>query len=113
MAAKRKRATVATPSVYYIEWVDAVADVGWEAGTKAEIHPCFTIGFVIDETDDALCLALTWSHNQTNARMHIPKAWIKNKRKITIENKQRKTKRKTPAAVGQRLPAQDVPDTGA
>ena len=97
-----------TPRVVYIEWVDAVADVGWEAASKAEIHPCHSVGFIIDETEDALCLALTWSYNQTNARMHIPKAWIKNRRNINIENKQRKAKRQTTPAVDKGLAIETV-----
>ncbi len=113
MAAKRKKPTVDTPNIVYIEWVDAVADVGWEAATKAEIHPCYSIGYVIDETPEALCLALTWSHNQTNARMHIPKAWIKNRKVIKLENKQRKTKRPVVAAVDKRPYIEDISGTGA
>lgn len=102
-----------TPNIVYIEWVDAVADVGWEASTKAEIHPCFSVGYVIDETPEALCLALTWSYNQTNARMHIPKAWIKNRKVIKFENKQRKTKRPIVAAVDTGSNTEDIPRTGA
>jgi hypothetical protein len=89
-----------TKPIIYIEWVDAVADNGWASGTKAEVHECKTVGFLIDETDNALCIASTVSLSDTNARMHIPKAWIKNRRKISIETKQRKSKRKNLPAVG-------------
>ena len=89
-----------TKPVVYVEWVDAVADAGWTANPKAEIHPCVTVGFLVDESKDALCIASTISINDTNARMHIPKAWIKNKRRIVIETKQRKSKRKSVPAVG-------------
>ena len=109
MATQRKKSVVETPRVVYIEWVDAVADVGWEASSKAEIHPCHSVGFIIDETEDALCLALTWSYNQTNARMHIPKAWIKNRRNVNIENKQRKAKRKTSPAMDKGLVVEPIP----
>lgn len=109
MVAKTKRPVVDTPNIIYIEWVDAVADVGWEGTTKAEIHPCYSVGYLIDETEDALCLALTWSYNQTNARMHIPKAWIKNRKVIKIEDKQRKSKRKTTPAVDKRQATWPVP----
>ena len=104
---------MATPCITYIEWVDAVADVGWEAQTKAEIHPCISIGFVIDETPEAICLALTWSHNQTNARMHIPKAWIKNRKKVNLETKQRKKQRKAITTVDQGQDTPDIPRVGA
>ena len=76
-----------SPKIVQVSWIDAVADVGWEAKTKAEIHHCITVGYLVDETDEALCLASTWSIDQTNARMHIPKAWIKNRdRKSTRLN---------------------------
>lgn len=89
-----------TKPVIYVEWVDAVADAGWATNPKAEIHPCVTIGFLIDETKEAVCIASTISMSDTNARMHIPKAWIKNRRRIVIETKQRKSKRKSVPAVG-------------
>jgi hypothetical protein len=72
--------------IIQVSWIDAVADSGWEEKTKAEIHHCVTVGFLIDETDEALCIASTWSHNQTNARIHIPKAWIKDRKTIVNEN---------------------------
>ena len=87
-----------TKPVIYVEWVDAVADAGWATNPKAEIHPCVTVGYLVDESKDALCIASTISINDTNARMHIPKAWIKNKRRVVIETKQRKSKRKRGAA---------------
>jgi len=89
-----------TKPIVYVEWVDAVADNGWASGTKAEVHECKTVGFLIDETEHALCIASTISMTDTNARMHIPKSWIKNRRKISIETKQRKSKRKNLPTVG-------------
>lgn len=77
-----------TPKIIQVSWIDAVADVGWESKTKAEIHHCITVGYLIDETDEALCLASTWSIDQTNARMHIPKAWIKNRKVLSHETAQ-------------------------
>lgn len=108
MDTKKRKRTVATPSILYVEWVDAVADNGWEENVKAEIHPCTTVGFLIDETDDALCLAATWSYNQTNNRMHIPKIWIKKRKVIRIENQQRKAKGKAPPAVDPRPYTEDL-----
>lgn len=97
---KGKRA-VATPKLVYLEWVDAVADLGWEDNVKATLHECQTVGYIIDETKDAICVASTWSKTMNNARMHIPKAWIKKRKVLTIESKQRKTERKVTPAVGQ------------
>lgn len=78
----------ASPKIIQVSWIDAVADVGWESKTKAEIHHCITVGYLIDETDEALCLASTWSLDQTNARMHIPKAWIKHRKVLAHETAQ-------------------------
>ena len=100
---------MAAPAIIYVEWVDAVADLGWEDGIKATLHECHTVGYLIDETKDALCIASTWSKTMTNARMHIPKAWIKKRKTLSIENKQRKTKRKTAPAVDQGHPTELIP----
>ena len=90
---------VATPKLVYLEWVDAVADLGWEANCKAELHHCHTVGYIIDETKDAICVAATWSLTMSNARMHIPKAWITKRKVIKLEDKQRKAKGKAAPAV--------------
>lgn len=91
-----------TYKLTYVEWVDAVADAGWEENTKAVIHPCKSVGWLISETDEALCLANTISQNSSNARIHIPKAWIKNRKVLKIENFISQGKRKNIPAVGQR-----------
>ena len=99
---------VATPKLVYLEWVDAVADLGWESDVKVALHPCHTVGYIIDETKDGICVAATWSKTMSNARMHIPKAWIIKRKAITIENKQRKTERKTAPAMDQRPYTEDL-----
>ena len=88
---------MATAKIVSIEWIDAVADSGWEDKTKAAIHHCTTIGFLVDETDEAICLASTWSVDQTNARMHIPKAWIKNRKVLGDETPVSESKGQKPA----------------
>ena len=101
----------ATPKIVQVTWIDAVADVGWEAKTKAEIHHCITVGYVVDETDEALCLASTWSIDQTNARMHIPKAWIKNRKVLASENTVSESKGKKPTKVGRQRATKKVSAT--
>ncbi len=88
------------PTALYIEWVDAVASNGWEDNHKAELHPCVTMGFLIDENKEAILIASTISMGSTNARMHIPKAWIRKRKVIKYEDKQRKSQRKATTAVG-------------
>lgn len=100
-----------TPKIVQVSWIDAVADVGWEAKTKAEIHHCITVGYLVDETDEALCLASTWSIDQTNARMHIPKAWIKNRKVLASENTISESKGKKPTKVGRQRATKKISAT--
>jgi hypothetical protein len=91
-----------TSPLQYVQWVDAVADVEWQEDVKAEVHLCHTIGWVIDENDSAVCIASTVSMDNSNARMHIPKQWIKVRKDVIFETEQRQVQRKTPAKVGKR-----------
>jgi len=102
---------MATATIISIDWIDAVADSGWEDKTKAAIHHCTTVGFLVDETDEAICLASTWSVDQTNARMHIPKAWIKNRKVLSDETPVSKSKGKKPAKVVSKRTAKKVSAT--
>lgn len=109
MATKNSKRGLASAKLVYIEWVDAVADIGWEEGSKADIHAVRTVGFVVSETADAICIASTVSHDNSNARMHIPKAWIKKRKVINLENKLRKTERATTPAVDSQTVTEALP----
>jgi hypothetical protein len=98
---KRKR-DVVTTTVTYVHWVDAVADCEWQTDVKAEIHDCYTVGFIVNETAEAICIASTVSDKDSNARMHIPKAWIKERKVVKFETKQRKSEGQNIPAVGKR-----------
>jgi hypothetical protein len=102
MDTKKRKRNVATTSVTYVHWVDAVADSGWETDVKADVHDCYTAGFIIHETPTAICIASTVSDKDSNARMHIPKAWIKERKEVKFETKQRQSKGSNLPAVGQR-----------
>ena len=91
---------MATTKLVYLEWVDAVADSGWDSVKPPELHPCRTIGFVVSETKEAICVASTISLEQSNARMHIPKKWIILRRNFKIEDKFGESKGAQSAAVG-------------
>lgn len=99
---KKAKRNLVTTTVTYIHWVDAVADCEWQTDVKAEIHDCFTVGFIVSETEDAICIASTVSDKDSNARMHIPKAWIKERKAVKFETKQRKAEGPTVPAVGKR-----------
>lgn len=99
------------PVIIQIRWIDAVADSGWEEKTKASIHHCTTVGYLVDETSEAICLASTWSHNQTNARMHIPKAWIQDRKVIKNEDTVIKSKGTKSAKVGRKTTTRKISAT--
>jgi len=88
MDKKTREAVVETAKQFtigYVQWVDAVADAGWEDNSKADVPPVLSIGFLVDETDDAVCLAAAISHDQSNSRIHIPKQWIKSIKKVRLD----------------------------
>jgi hypothetical protein len=85
----------------YVEWVDAVADAGWEETNAPETHLCRTLGFIVAEDDKAICVASAISFKESNAKIHIPKGWIeKIKRfklnKLTEVSKKPRAKKPTP-----------------
>jgi hypothetical protein len=90
-----------TTKVILVEWVDAVCSAGWEIDSKPELHPCTTLGYLITEDAEAVVIASTLSLGSNNARMVIPKAWIKKRKEIKIEAPKRKSKRKVAPTVGQ------------
>jgi len=100
---------VDTSKLVVIEWVDAVSDGGWEEHEKPDIHSVVTAGFIVSETKDAICIASTVSGTFTNARMHIPKAWIKTRKVIKLEAKLSKAKRSKIAAVVQGSDTAEIP----
>jgi hypothetical protein len=89
---KAAQPIVDTSRLIVIKWVDAVSDGGWEEHEKPDIHEVVTAGYVVSETKDAVCIASTVSGTFTNARMHIPKAWIKSRKVIKVESKYTKPK---------------------
>jgi len=101
MDTQKGKRVLDTPKVILVEWVDAVCSAGWESDSKPELHPCTTLGYLITEDADAVVIASTISLGSNNARMVIPKAWIKKRKEIKLENQQRKSQRKKPATVGE------------
>lgn len=71
--------------ILYVEWVDAVANTGWDTAENADpVHRCKTIGFLIKEDKESMVIASTISEKESNARMTIPKAWIKKRRVVKL-----------------------------
>ena len=108
VATKNTKRDLESSPIVYVEWVDAVSDGGWEDNVKVDIHAVCTVGFLIAETKDGICLASTVSGDNSNARMHIPKSWITKRKVINRENKQRKAKGKAVTAVDSKEVAGEV-----
>ena len=85
MDSKKTKSGLEKAPIVYVEWVDAVADVAWEEKVKAAVHNCYSVGYLVDENSEAICIACTVSMDSSNARMHIPKQWIKVRKEIDIE----------------------------
>lgn len=85
MDKKRTKPNLAASPLVYVEWVDAVSDGGWEEHVKVDVHPVKTVGFLIAETKEGICLASTISGESSNARMHIPLSWIIKRKVIKLE----------------------------
>ncbi len=63
MDTKKTKSGLEKAPIVYVEWVDAVSDAGWQENTKTEIHRCLTIGWIVSESDDAICVANTVIHD--------------------------------------------------
>lgn len=72
------------PEIVYIEWWDAVSEAGWETVEQAETHPVLSIGFVVAEDNNAICIAAAISHDQSNSRMQIPKGMISKIKRVRL-----------------------------
>lgn len=58
------------PNIYIVDWIDSCGQNGWldSDSCKVELSHCQTVGFFVDETKDALALAL----NRTTKEGHRP-----------------------------------------
>lgn len=74
--------------VELVEWIDAVASTGWmERSSGFPVQTCYSIGQLIEEGKEHIVLAGTWGHpddqiQQVNCVMSIPKAWVKQRKKV-------------------------------
>ena len=85
--AKTKK--VRTDLVTVVICHDAVSDGGWQDhGAQHYPHTCISAGFLISEDKLQITLAAVWSEQdgqkQSNARITIPKGWIKSRRVVML-----------------------------
>lgn len=86
--------------VVRLTWIDAQADAGWEE-PKVDLATCITVGFLVAETDDGVCVAGTVSDHLCNNVISIPKSWIIDQQlEVKDEAPVSKSKGKKPAKVG-------------
>ena len=76
-------------NIEVITWRDAQSDDGWDSERTAELATIITVGFLIKENKEAVCVASTWADPDSNCRLHIPKSWIKDRKTMCINKKKR------------------------
>ena len=99
---------VRTDRVTVAIWADANSGSGWEDhGSPYHPHECISAGFLISEDKAQITLAAVWSEQdglkQSNARITIPKGWIKSRRVVMLVEKGDGAKTET----GRRLSSDD------
>ena len=83
-----------------LTWIDAQADAGWEE-PKVDLATCITVGFLVAETEDGICVAGTVSDHLCNNVISIPKSWVIDQQiEVKDETPVSKSKGKKPAKVG-------------
>jgi len=79
--------------ILLIDWVDSYTINGWTmtSDCKAEILLCQSVGFKVDETEDAICIALNKATKDGfrpyGELMSIPKVAIKGMKVIRVRGK--------------------------
>jgi len=68
-----------SPKLVLIEWIDAYHLDAWQFGAapKADFDPCWTVGFLMDETKQGVIVAQTWFDQDCANLIAIPKGMIK------------------------------------
>jgi len=107
LVTKRSQPSLATSKLVLIEWLDALAQGEWHEAKREDLH-CKTVGFVVYEDAQQIELAGTITEGMCNNSITIPKQMIVKRKAITLENKQRKTKRKAAPAVDSKEVAGEV-----
>ena len=72
-----------SPKLVLIEWIDAYHLDAWQFGNVpvADFEPCWSVGFLMDETKQGVMIAQTWFPGDCANLIGIPKGMIK---KMTV-----------------------------
>jgi hypothetical protein len=82
--------TETIPKLAFIEWADSTSPNSaiWldheTARVLGEPSVCYTVGFIVKETETSITLAGSWSNNQCSGTMCIPTAVILRRLKVKI-----------------------------
>jgi hypothetical protein len=107
---KTTKPTLATPKLFLIEWLDALAQGEWHEAKKEDLI-CKTIGFVVYEDNEQIELAGTITNGMCNNSITLPKRMVLKRKEIKLENSVSKKQRKSTATVGARLTPEAAPGT--
>ena len=110
MATKKSKSDLDTAKLILVEWLDALAQGEWHEGKREDLK-CKTVGFVVFEDDEQIELAGTITAGMCNNSITIPKKMLTKVKEIKLENKLRKTKRKTAPAVDSKAVTGEVSTT--
>ena len=110
MATKKSESSLDTAKLVVVEWLDALAQGEWHEAKREDLR-CKTVGFIVFENDEQIELAGTITDGMCNNSITIPKKMLTKKKEIKLENKLRKTKRKTAPTVDSKATTSEIPTT--
>jgi len=71
----------------YVEWSDASTNSGWHFNGDCGLTECFTLGWLMWETDEFIVVCATRSDEDGMISSNtIPKAWIKKRKFVKLWN---------------------------
>jgi len=67
-----------SPKLVLVKWIDAYHNDGWQFGAipVANFDPCFSVGFLMDDTKEGIVLAQTWFDGDCANLIGIPRKMI-------------------------------------
>ena len=98
LVTKKHESSLDTAKLVLVEWLDALAQGEWHEAKREDLK-CKSVGFVVFEDDEQIELAGTITAGMCNNSITIPKKMLTKVKEIKLENKLRKTKRKTAPTV--------------
>ena len=73
---------MATPEIWLVEWTDAVGQTGWEELDEDMSMVVYTVGIIVLENEERLCIASSWSDDILGDITHIPIGMVNARRRL-------------------------------